>query len=241
MERIDKYLNKLYRGEKTKKAYELKHEMKQHLLDSVEELKNEGYSESEAIELAIQEFGDENSLKEDLTHFFKSPVKTYISKLLYLLGIILCSLVLLTTNIHKDAYRLEEYKGLENFLLSIEVPLKDYNLKNINDYNIDKHFSYLKIFEISRDENKNIDISNNLKKGIKHKELKQVYSYGETPKTPYNQAIIHKEGMPIWYMEYKINYIGNLKKGAEVLFYIINIILIIILICIYKIKKEYSL
>ena len=69
MERIDKYLNKLYRGEKTKKAYELKHEMKQHLLDSVEELKNEGYSESEAIELAIQEFGDENSLKEDLTHF----------------------------------------------------------------------------------------------------------------------------------------------------------------------------
>ena len=85
MERIDKYLNKLYRGEKTKKAYELK---------------NEGHSESEAIELAIQEFGDENSLKEDLTHFLKSPVKTHISKLLYLLGIVLCSLVLLTTNIN---------------------------------------------------------------------------------------------------------------------------------------------
>ena len=49
--------------------------MKQHLLDLVEELKNEGYNESDAIELAIHRFGDKNSLKKDLTYFFKYPKK----------------------------------------------------------------------------------------------------------------------------------------------------------------------
>ena len=73
--------------------------MKQHLLDLVEELKNEGYNESDAIELAMHRFGDKNSLKKDLTYFFKYPKKVFIVKIMVMIGIILCLLTLFAKDI----------------------------------------------------------------------------------------------------------------------------------------------
>lgn len=61
MKQIDKYVNSVYQnasGDK-KAIEELKLEMKNHLLEAVSELKESGRTEQEAINIAIERFGEE--------------------------------------------------------------------------------------------------------------------------------------------------------------------------------------
>lgn len=69
---IDKYLNSLHNRYKDKKSLELKAEMKQHLIDTVEYLKSEGLSEEETVKIAIERFGDSHFLSRDLHNFLQS-------------------------------------------------------------------------------------------------------------------------------------------------------------------------
>lgn len=61
MKKVEDYVNNLYTGvdPKDPEIKELKEEMKVHLIESVKELQREGYSEEEAMELAIERFGGE--------------------------------------------------------------------------------------------------------------------------------------------------------------------------------------
>ena len=65
MKTIDTYLNTLYKNDHSKEMKELKEEMREHLIESVNDLKNDGYSEEEAIQNAIERFdGGADFIKE---------------------------------------------------------------------------------------------------------------------------------------------------------------------------------
>ncbi|UZJ78531.1 permease prefix domain 1-containing protein [Fictibacillus sp. KU28468] len=72
MKQIDDYVNAMYRnadGNK-KEINELKEEMKSHLLEAVYDWKAKGKSEKEAIEIALENFGDKKQISKGLSEFF---------------------------------------------------------------------------------------------------------------------------------------------------------------------------
>jgi hypothetical protein len=72
VKQIDEFVNLIYSDVKGKEAKELKQEMRSHLLEAVSELKAEGKSEKEAIDIAISRFGDEKQITKGLFTLFKA-------------------------------------------------------------------------------------------------------------------------------------------------------------------------
>lgn len=68
MRKIEKYIDKIYSGfDKNNEETEiLKEEMKLHLYDKVSDLMEGGHTEEESINIAIENFGDENSISNDV-------------------------------------------------------------------------------------------------------------------------------------------------------------------------------
>lgn len=73
MKQIDEYVNSVYAYVDGHEAEELKEEMRTHLLEAVHELKSEGKSEKEAIEIAIEHFGDGQMLRKMIIEHFRLP------------------------------------------------------------------------------------------------------------------------------------------------------------------------
>lgn len=87
MSRIDNFLNSIYKnleGEEQEKK-ELKEEMRVHLIEKVNEYQQNGKTEEEAIILAIEEFGDKNTITNGLKEFFNIPKISIGQYLWYLL------------------------------------------------------------------------------------------------------------------------------------------------------------
>lgn len=96
MKQIDEFVNSVYKkasGDK-KEIQDLKLEMKNHLLEAVNELKEEGKTEKEAIDIAIERFGGEKEMRNVVRQLFKAQ-KTF-SKWLLFVGI---AILLLSTTI----------------------------------------------------------------------------------------------------------------------------------------------
>lgn len=94
MKQIEVFVDSVYHGVVGKKEeiQELKTEMKSHLLESVHELKSQGKSEKEAIELAIDRFGGEQELRSIVAQLFQAQ-KTFAKWVLYCsVGVLLISL-----------------------------------------------------------------------------------------------------------------------------------------------------
>ena len=84
MKQIDKYVDSVYRkarGNK-KEIDELKSEMKSHLLEAMNELKESGKTEQEAIDIAIERFGEEKEIRSVIAQLFKAQ-KTFAKWVLY--------------------------------------------------------------------------------------------------------------------------------------------------------------
>lgn len=73
MKKINLYIDSLYKhmDGSSDEVQELKQEMKNHLLQTVNELKVEGKSEEESIEIAINRFGKRNQVENELSEVFK--------------------------------------------------------------------------------------------------------------------------------------------------------------------------
>ena len=84
MKEIEAFVDAVYQnveGNK-KEIQELKAEMKSHLLEAVHELRTEGKSEQEAIEIAIERFGGEKEIRSVVGQLFKAQ-KTFAKWVLY--------------------------------------------------------------------------------------------------------------------------------------------------------------
>lgn len=71
MKLVDEYLDKLYKNDNNKIILELKQEMREHLIESVNELKMQGLSEEEACKKAIERFDDGAQMQQELHSIIK--------------------------------------------------------------------------------------------------------------------------------------------------------------------------
>lgn len=92
MKQIEAFVNEAYHsvGGNKQEIAELKAEMKNHLLEAVYELKEEGKSEEEAIEIAITRFGGEKEMRSIVRQLFQAQ-KTFAKWVLWLAVIVLFS------------------------------------------------------------------------------------------------------------------------------------------------------
>ncbi|MFJ8520268.1 permease prefix domain 1-containing protein [Lysinibacillus xylanilyticus] len=118
MKPIDAYVDSVYQniGGNRKEIQELKAEMKSHLLEAVHELKSEGKSEQEAIELAIKRFGGEQEMRSIVTQLFQAQ-KTFAKWVLY------CSVVflLLSLSIFGFVWQYEEQHSHELSIIATQI------------------------------------------------------------------------------------------------------------------------
>ena len=139
MREIDNYIDSLYKNIDgiSKENKEIKETMRTHLIESVEELKLEGFSEKESIKIALERFGEINEIRGEL----KTVVERGVKPLLYTMGISLIILIAFFT--HLIFMRFDYIKLLA--LIIIAVPmyiiirggvLIYYKVKGIK-YNID--------------------------------------------------------------------------------------------------------
>ncbi|MDZ4905861.1 permease prefix domain 1-containing protein [Clostridium perfringens] len=97
MREIDNYIDSLYKNIDgiSKENKEIKETMRTHLIESVEELKLEGFSEKESIKIALERFGEINEIRGEL----KTVVERGVKPLLYTVGISLIILIAFFTNL----------------------------------------------------------------------------------------------------------------------------------------------
>lgn len=74
MKKIEAYVDEVYHsvGGNEKEIEDLKAEMKNHLLEAVDELKREGKSENEAVVIAIDRFGGEEEIRSVVGQLFRA-------------------------------------------------------------------------------------------------------------------------------------------------------------------------
>lgn len=77
MRRIEEYIEKIYRGfdKKDEETKILKEETKAHLFEEVEDLKKQGVTEEESINIAISKFGDIVEVRKELSEIIKIEAK----------------------------------------------------------------------------------------------------------------------------------------------------------------------
>lgn len=71
MKLVDEYLDRLYKNDNNKITLELKQEMREHLIESVNELKLQGLNEEEACKKAIERFDDGAEMQQELHSIIK--------------------------------------------------------------------------------------------------------------------------------------------------------------------------
>jgi hypothetical protein len=112
MRQIEVFVDSVYHSVSgnEEEIQELKTEMKSHLIEAVYDLKSEGKTEQEAIEIAIKRFGGEDELRSIVSHLFQAQ-KLFAKWVLYIsitflaLGFILFGVLLFISNnyIHEQS------------------------------------------------------------------------------------------------------------------------------------------
>ncbi|PJO44996.1 permease prefix domain 1-containing protein [Lysinibacillus xylanilyticus] len=118
MKQIDKYVNSVYQnaGGDKKAIEELKLEMKNHLLEAVSELKASGRTEQEAIDIAIERFGEAKEMRSIVSQLFKAQ-KTFAKWVLYV-GI---ALLLFSTVVFGYFLNIGNERTMEQSEISYEI------------------------------------------------------------------------------------------------------------------------
>ena len=126
MKRIEAFVDSMYLnvdGDK-QEIDELKAEMKNHLFESVQELKEEGKTEQQAITIAIQRFGEEKEMRAVIGQLFEIQ-KIFAKRVLYIA--IVC--LILTISIGSFLWKIDDStaQGLAetSTLISKELENKD--------------------------------------------------------------------------------------------------------------------
>lgn len=136
MDRIDKYINSIYRDVDTssKETEDLKHEMKSHLMQTVNELQQSGKCEDECIRVAIERFGEELQIRKELNQVL-SFHKSFAKKTLVTSAILLVfSVVLLVTSYIVKKESFERYNFMDAQIKLVESKLVSGGINEVDTY-----------------------------------------------------------------------------------------------------------
>lgn len=149
MDKLDDYINLVCKNLEGNddEIIIMKQEMKNHLLQSVEELESQGKSQEESIKIAIERFGEVTLLKNQFKDIYKT--KKIISKKACIITLVLL-IVGIIALISKELFIYNSNKICSQLLDDIQyVSLKDNgiseeNLKTLYNNNIAKYRFYNK-------------------------------------------------------------------------------------------------
>ncbi|WP_216831521.1 permease prefix domain 1-containing protein [Alkalihalobacterium elongatum] len=118
MKQIEAFVDEVYHsvGGNREEIEELKSEMKNHLLEAVLELKKEGKTEQEAIEIAIERFGGEKEMRSVVGQLFQTQ-KVFAKRILYIALIFFA----LTSIVSGVLWILDEADMNENLIVAREI------------------------------------------------------------------------------------------------------------------------
>ncbi|PWA09236.1 hypothetical protein DCC39_13280 [Pueribacillus theae] len=136
MKPIDLFVDEVYQnvGGNKKEIEELKAEMKSHLLEAVHELKSEGKSEKEAINIAIERFGGEKEMRSVVGQLFKIQ-KTFAKWMLYVaLTFLLISFIGYGSFVYlENTQQREAYQFSEQIINSLGNTITEQNKTDIRE------------------------------------------------------------------------------------------------------------
>ncbi|ADL53281.1 permease prefix domain 1-containing protein [Clostridium cellulovorans] len=169
MDSIDKYLNSIYKStsDSSMETEDLKQEMRIHLVETAKELQENGFSEEESIRMAIERFGEEFQLRDEVNQVVKLQ-KIFSYKTLFAsLILLVISLILFITSIFVQ----QDYRRRFD---SMNAQTKEIEQKLING-GIIRVDAYMK--ELFKDE------SNNQLTYVAIKELPQNFDWNTSHET----------------------------------------------------------
>jgi hypothetical protein len=136
MNGIDKYLNSIYRGASgsSKETEDLKQEMRNHLIQTVKELQENGVTEEESVRIAIERFGEVFQIRNELNHVLRFQKlfaqKTRMSSLILLA----VSVILLVTSFILNQGYAKRYKNMDSEIKLVETKLVNGGIANVDVY-----------------------------------------------------------------------------------------------------------
>ena len=147
MDKIEKYINSIYRdtNDKSKGAQDLKQEMTLHLKETVKELQDNGINEEESIRIAIERFGEEFQIRNELSQVMKFQKLFAKNVFISSLVVLFVSAILLTTSYFVQLEFNKRYN-----VMDAQIQLAENKFVNEGISGLDK---YLK--DIFIDENNN--------------------------------------------------------------------------------------
>lgn len=152
MKNIETYINSVYKNVQgnQNEIEDLKQDMRSHLLQTVEELKNEGKTEEESIEIAISRFGERGQVENELSKVFK--VQRKFAKILLIVSIVsllLSAICYISYRITADMFALRIPESLrtaiEHKLEAEETISNEEVTQLITEYK--KQFRYVGIYK----------------------------------------------------------------------------------------------
>ncbi|MFL0267968.1 permease prefix domain 1-containing protein [Candidatus Clostridium radicumherbarum] len=134
MEKINRYVNSVYKhiGGDKEEIQILKDEMRNHLLQIVEELKYEGKSEEESVSIAIKRFGEETQLENELLGIFKFVNKKAKKALIVAVAFLLITIISFATFVVGTKISIKQYRDRNNEIFNVMASYNQDNLESID-------------------------------------------------------------------------------------------------------------
>ncbi len=161
MNRIDDYIEKIYRNfdERDEETKILKEETKIHLLDEIEELKEQGLTEEESIKIALNRFGELGKVEKELSEVLKFQKKFASSILIASLVTLLLAVICFTA--YKVTYKTFSLRVPAVLKTAVEHKIETGETVSSDDVNTllmkyNKQFRYVAIYEENHNGSPNI-------------------------------------------------------------------------------------
>jgi hypothetical protein len=136
MDKINKYINSIYRdiSDSSKETEDLKQEMRIHLNETVKELQENGISEEESIRIAIERFGGEFQIRNELNHVL-SFQKLFAQKTRMASLILLAvSIILLISSFFVNQGSVKRYNIMNSQINLVENKLINEGITHVDIY-----------------------------------------------------------------------------------------------------------
>lgn len=163
MKLVDEYLDKLYKNDNNKITLELKQEMRDHLIESVNDLKLQGLSEEEACKKAIERFDDGMEMQQELHSIIKELSLSLDTHKSTIKGIrrMLCFISIITFLIsglmwyYNDSLQKNRHDLGKSFDKEIRKLAEKYDMTKVDEYKLElelllneKKYSKIKAFRL---------------------------------------------------------------------------------------------
>ncbi|MGC7873775.1 permease prefix domain 1-containing protein [Desulfosporosinus sp. SYSU MS00001] len=245
MTKIDSYLDSVFRdSDKSQESNDLKLEMRNHLESSIKELQESGLTEEESAKVAIDRFGEEFQIRNELSQVLRFQNKFNKNILKVSLVFLVVCIILLITFFYKESVFKERYNAMNEQIISVEkafmnkgIAGADKVLKGVFKDDSNNYLTYVAIKELPQDFGMEKDDPNNLL--VKSRDLfagDLKYSY---PENVDNKFLNNRFGTVVTYNNTKYMFETGVKTtanwnnssiylGISILFFVVSWILWII-------------